>query len=181
MATFPRVSSILHLSLAFILISWGASAQPVPPADRQRMNRVRSDNPAIAALITQASHRSPTFRGLVETINTTDGIVYVNEGTCGRGARACFKHQVIIAGPNRVLHILVDPHRPDWDLMGAVGHELRHAIEALSDATITSDAAIRSFYKQNGVELNGVIETRAAIAAGASVRDELRQALRENR
>jgi hypothetical protein len=65
--------------------------------------------------------------------------------------------------------------------MGAVGHELRHAIEVLSDPTITSDAAVRSFYKQNGVELNGVLETRAAIAAGADVRDELRQALRENR
>ncbi len=180
MATFPRVSSILHLSLAFILISWGASAQPVPPADRQRMNRVRSDNPAIAALITQASHRSPTFRGCRDDQHYRRHRL-CKEGTCGRGVRACFKHQVIIAGPNRVLHILVDPHRPDWDLMGAVGHELRHAIEALSDATITSDAAIRSFYKQNGVELNGVIETRAAIAAGASVRDELRQALRENR
>jgi hypothetical protein len=181
MATLPRVSRIVHLSLAFILTSWGASAQPVPPADQQRMNRVRSDNPAIAALLTQASQRSTTFAELVKTINTTDGIVYVKEGTCGRGPRACFTHQVITAGPYRVLHILVDPHRPDGELMGAVGHELRHAIEVLSDPTITSDAAVRSFYKQNGVELNGVLETRAAIAAGADVRDELRQALRENR
>ena len=181
MATFPRVSGTIHLSLACILTAWGASAQPATPADRQRMNRVRSDDPAIAALITQASHRSPTFRSLVETINTTDGIVYVNEGTCGRGARACFKHQVIIAGPNRVLHILVDSDRPDWDLMGAVGHELRHAIEVLGDPTITSDAAMRSFYKQNGVELNGVLETRAAIVAGTDIRGELRQASRDDR
>ena len=47
-------------------------------------------------------------------------IVHLKEGICGRGARACLKHQVIISGSNRVLqHILVDPHRPDWDLMGA--------------------------------------------------------------
>jgi len=164
-----------------IRTSWGASAQSAPPAGRQRMNRVRSDDPAIAALITQASQRSTTFGELVETVNATDGIVYVNEGMCGRGARACFKHQLIMAGPNRVLHILVDPHRPDWDLMGALGHELRHAIEVLSDRGITSDAAMRSFYKQNGVELNGVLETRAAIAAGADVRREIRQALREDR
>ena len=164
-----------------IRTSCGASAQTAPPADRQRMNRVRADDPAIAALIAQASQRSTTFGVLVETVNATDGIVYVKEGICGRGARACITHQVIIAGPNRVLHILVDPHRPDWDLMGALGHELRHAIEVLNAPTITSDAAMRSFYKQNGVELNGVLETRAAIATGADVRREIRQALREDR
>jgi len=181
MATFPRIPGIVSLTVACVLTSGAASAQPTAAADLQRTTRVRSSDPAIAALIAQASHRSPTFRGLVETINTTDGIVYVNEGTCGRGARACFKHQVIIAGPNRILHILVDPDRPDWDLMGAVGHELRHAIEVLGDATITSDAAMRSFYKQNGVELNGVLETRAAIAAGADIRSEIREGLRDDR
>ena len=40
---------------------------------------------------------------------------------------------------------------------------------------------MRSFYKQNGVELNGVLETRAAIATGADVRGEIRQAMREDR
>ena len=37
-----------------------ASAQTAPPADRQRMNRVRSDHRAIAALIAQ----EPTFDDL---------------------------------------------------------------------------------------------------------------------
>jgi hypothetical protein len=180
MATLPRVSGVVYLSLALILTSSGTAAQTTTSIGRQIMNRVRSDNPAIAALITQASERSTTFRGLVETINRADGIVYVNEGTCGRGARACFKHQVVIAGPNRILHILVDSRRPDWDLMGAVGHELRHAIEILGNPLITSDAAMRAFYKQNGVELNGVLETRAAIAAGADIRSELRKAPRND-
>src|SRR5256885_15670538 len=44
--------------------------------------RVRSSTPAIAALLSQASARSAAFRGLVSTIEGTDGIVYVEPGSC---------------------------------------------------------------------------------------------------
>ena len=46
--------------------------------DTSAMPRVRSHNPIIASLIRQAAERSKTFRGLVETINTSKGIVYVD-------------------------------------------------------------------------------------------------------
>jgi hypothetical protein len=40
------------------------------------MPRVRSTNPAIAALLVEAESRSPTFRSMVRTIEGTDGIVW---------------------------------------------------------------------------------------------------------
>lgn len=39
---------------------------------------------------------------LVELINATDGILYVVEGECGHGVRACLLPTMTMAGPNRV-------------------------------------------------------------------------------
>lgn len=52
-------------------------------------SRVRSEDPLIAKLIADAPALSATFRDLVTAIDTTNGIVYVESGRCGRGARAC--------------------------------------------------------------------------------------------
>ena len=97
---------------------------------------VRTTSPVLATLIRQASERSATFRALIDTIEASDGIVQVSEGKCRHGARACLPLTVTVAGPFRILFILVriDTRRADWDYMGSIGHELHHAIEVLSDA-----------------------------------------------
>ena len=140
--------------------------------------RVRSSRPWIVALIEQAIERSRTFRTLVDTINASDGIVYVEEGHCGHGVRACFV-SVTIAGPNRLLWVRVDTHKADWDLMGDIGHELRHAIEVLSDPTVRNDETLYVFYALNPDSRSygtpDAFETDAAIGAGLDVRAELRR------
>ena len=146
------------------------------------MPRVRTSDPSIAAIVPDATSMSPTFRHLVNTIDGTDGIVYVDSGKCGHKARACLAMSVTIAGPNRILRILVDPHNPDWDVMGSIGHELRHAIELLSDPSVTSGFAIYFFYQREathrpnaeGSHQPGAFETNAAIDTGDAVRGEIR-------
>jgi hypothetical protein len=93
-------------------------------------SRIRTDSPVLRTLVRDASKRSQTFRELVAAIDASDGIVYVRVGACGR-LRACLLHRVGCAGRYRVLTILVDLKRPDVNLMGALGHELRHAVEVL--------------------------------------------------
>ena len=139
-------------------------------------SRIRTDSPILRTLIRDASERSQTFRELVAAIDASDGIVYVRVGSCGR-LRACLLHRVGLAGVYRVLTILVDLKRPDVTLMGAIGHELRHAVEVLSDPAIRSDAAVLAFYRRYGVRMRGVLETRVAIDTGDAVRDELRGTL----
>jgi hypothetical protein len=47
------------------------------------------------------------------------------------------------------LRILVDLRKAeDAELMASIGHELQHAIEVLTDRTITSDGAIYLFYER---------------------------------
>src|SRR5262245_3322239 len=101
----------------------GTSGAPV-------LMRIRTNSPVVARLVQEATEQSVTLRILVETISASDGIVYINEGDCGHGVRACLV-DVTTAGPNRILRIQLNTRKADWDLMGSIGHELRHAVEVL--------------------------------------------------
>lgn len=70
----------------------------------------------------------------------------------------------------------VDARMADWDLMASIGHELQHAIEVLSDRTVTSGFAMYYFYLGEGSHSIGLaFETDAAIEAGEAVRAEVRE------
>ena len=138
-------------------------------------SRVRATSPRVAAVIIEAAAQSKTFRGLVDQIGTTDGIVYVAEGECGHAVHACLLFTITMAGPHRVLWIHVDPNKPDRDLMASIGHELQHAVEVLSNRTIKSDRAMYSLYFEKCHRCGGAIETYAAIRAGTAVREELQK------
>ena len=137
--------------------------------------QVRSTDPAIRALIAEAASLSRTFRRLVETIEGTNGIVYVESGTCGHGVRACMKMNVTPAGDYRILRILIDLRRKPRELMGSIGHELRHAIEVLENRKLVDDSTVYLFYAAGGSGgSNGQpFETSAAIEAGFAVRNEI--------
>ena len=136
--------------------------------------RVRGVTPRFIAVINEATVRSKTFRGLVDRISSSDGIVYVEEGQSGHGVRACLLNTVTIAGPNRVLRVLVDPQKVDRELMRSIGHELQHAVEVLSNRNIRSGSDMTLLYLNIvGLSLNR-FETYAAIKAGNDVLTELR-------
>ena len=138
-------------------------------------SRVRTDNPAIAAVIQDGIRRSTTFRRLVEAIDASDGIVFVEEGRCRPSVRACLAFSVKQAGPNRLLRVVVEVRKPDWDLMGSIGHELYHAVEVLSEPRIKSSGALYLFYQNVGEPSGDRFETPAARKAGDAVRREARR------
>jgi hypothetical protein len=151
-------------------------AEDSASATAPRLVRVRSESPEIAAVISRASETSATFRGLMATIDATDGLIYVDHGTCGHGVRACLVLNVQVAGPFRILHVRVESRRLDCGLMASIGHELQHAIEILSHPHVTSGAAAYLLYDRiagqgTGAD-NGRFETKAADRAGVEVRHE---------
>ncbi len=147
------------------------------------MPRVRSVDPTIARLIVRAYALSATFRRVVDRINETDGIVYVEHGRC-RGVRACMPLKVTVSGPHRILRIVVDPRKANCDVMASIGHELWHALEVLRETSIRSDAALRFFYMTEGQQVLSIPtmwETAAAQKAGFDVLRELLSDWRSNR
>src|SRR6185436_2018958 len=151
---------------------WWVSAS-AQSAKRPLQTHVRSSSPVIAALIEVAGEQSKTFKSLVDTINASDGIVFVEEGTCGHGVPACFV-TVTMAGSNRLLWVKVDTRTADLDLKAQIGHELRHTIEVLSDRSVTNQVTMYFFYSQMGPVRSGShFETTDAIDAGEAVRWEV--------
>jgi hypothetical protein len=78
-----------------------------------------------------------------------------------------------MAGTYRVLWIMVDSRHSELDLMASLGHELQHAVEVLSNRTITSDKGMRLLYHMKCLLCSGMLETDAAVLAGRAVREEL--------
>ena len=172
--------------LTAVLMAAGllGAAAPTLAADAGAppLRRVRSSSASLTALIGQATERSDTFRRLVEAIDASDGIVYVEEGHCPRPVRACFV-SVVDAGPNRLLHIVIDVGKAEgdlikaeWDLMGSIGHELRHTLEILGTPNVRNSVQMHFFYAREGRRGRGTgtFETDAAVQAGEHVREEVR-------
>lgn len=148
-----------------------------PAAAHEPLDRVRTDNPIIKAAIGQATSLSATFRRLVEVINNTDGLVYVEEGRCGNRARGCLLHVMTASGPYRMLHIEINTRRAGKEIMGLVGHELQHAVEVLSEPKLNTSVGILNFYQHEGrFSLGNSAETSAALRAGTDVEVEVLQA-----
>jgi hypothetical protein len=166
-------------ALAAVCTAQEVRAAGQPPAIPEQLpvvTRVRSEDPALSALVSEASRRSISFRRLVTAIEATDGLVYVESGHCSHDGLACLPLSVTLAGPYRLLHIVIDRRsQNDEEVMASIGHELQHAIELLGERRIKSGAAIYHFYRGSGrgYMIGDAFETNAAIAAGDAVRTEV--------
>jgi hypothetical protein len=120
---------------------------------------------------------SATFRELVRQIAASDGIVYVvwaRPGILPAGVLAALQLK-ISATPNgsRYLWIAVSKWLEGPYLTSVVGHELQHAVEVLGDPRITTTAALEARFAAGRTAR--VLETQAAVHAGAMIRRELQQ------
>ncbi len=133
---------------------------------------LRTTHPMIRALIAEATERSPTFRRLAEIIEGSDGIVYVEEGACGHGVRACLTLSITTAARYRVLRVVIDTRAKAVDLMASIGHELQHAVEVLGNPTVVNTETLYLFYAKGSSNLS-TLETQEAIRAGYAVGREV--------
>ena len=171
-----RIYVVLQLMLGGSPQAW-ASDESI-----QAFPRVRGGTPSTSQTISLAAERSPTFQSLVTTIEGTDGIVYVHRGQCGRQVLSCMLLAVTKAGDYRLLHIKVDERRKDHDLMVSIAHELRHAIELLSQPTVVDRHTAHNFYHGGPSRGDGYsFETQAAIETELRVDKELREWSRKQR
>ncbi len=161
----------------FIALAGIGLTQPVAAAgDEPPLVRVRSTDPSLAALIDRAATQSTTFQGLVATIQRSNGMVQIEAGPCGHGVRACLLLWLEMAASNRFLRIYIDRRHgdSDVDVMASMGHELQHAVEALSEPGITDSVRLYNFFGRLAPTNNTRFETKAGIFVGNLVREELR-------
>lgn len=156
--------------VGLLVVSRLAGAAPIP--------HVRSTTPWIASIVSEAQVQSETFGRLVRAIEATDGIVYIEPGTCRHGVHACLSLSVHAGGGFRLLRILIDGVGDVRDLMATIGHELRHALEVLENPAVQTTAAAYNFYAREAPTSRDAFETTEAIRAGVAVANELARSRR---
>lgn len=142
--------------------------------------RVRSTNATILALLKEGGERSVTFRSLVEAIDHSSGIVYVEFGYCAFGhLNGCVLPFIAVSRGDRYLRIVVTPdknRRSHDQLLALVAHELRHTMEVIAHPEVVDVATMEALYRRIGTPETGGMtgyETSAARAAGDAVLTEL--------
>jgi len=167
-----------------LIVGMGSSALATRGSERddpgpaKTVVRIKTEDPEIARAIALAIDWSDTFRRLVETIERTDGMVWIVRGRC-HAMSACLLIYLEVSGPNRMLRIQVDPRRPEERLMESLGHELQHVIEVLGTSARSSAAMYHFFDRQaGGYRIGGRFETYEAVQAGFAVGREVARARR---
>jgi hypothetical protein len=124
-------------------------------------------------MIAEAQVRSATFRRVIQEIDATNGIVYVEEGDCHHHVRACLPPIITSAGDVRFLWVIVDARQEDWQVMSDIGHELQHALEVLNDPRARTDS--RLFFRawEGTFGTDDVRETQDAVSVGESIKKEI--------
>jgi hypothetical protein len=110
-----------------------ANAVTYPATPLAKRQRIRTTSEKIGTLLDLGYERSLTFRRLVETLEQSPVLVYIESGRCPAIRRqrlnGCLA-DLGMAGGARYLRIIVDVSFPTDNLIATVGHELQHAVEA---------------------------------------------------
>ena len=141
---------------------------------------VRSTDAAMLETLREGSRRSETFKALVDHLDRSSTIVYVERGICGFGRwAACVPHAVTLAAGNRYLRVLVDERRVGADVIALIAHELQHAWEIAQASNIRSGDDISALFRRIGRSpscprgLPDCFETSAALSIGDATLKEL--------
>ena|SRR5215207_11087632 len=166
---------VLCLALLLAFCAADGQAQEIDPTSRHIGPHVRGATPQITALIKRAISRSPTFAALVEALNRTDVIVYiepVHRLPSGVDGQLAFSGA---AGPLRYLRAQVIGDLEEDAMLAIAGHELQHALEVAAHPEVRDRATLRTLYERIGIGMSrkGRFDTAAAQQAGRKVRNEL--------
>ena len=153
------------------------TAEPLSGGSRDYLGlHVRGATPKIKALIEDGIRRSPTFRTLVERLNKSDVVVYLNvtrDMPAGLDGRLSF---MTYAGSVRYLHAQVLEGLGTDATIAVAAHELQHAVEVAEHVEVRSADALAVLYERIGERspvAHNRYDTAAARTTGRRVRQEL--------
>ena len=171
-------TTLRNICLALVLgVPAFASAEPLAGGRPDFLGlHVRGATPAVKTLIDEGIRRSPTFKALVERLNRSDVVVYINvtrDLPSGLDGRLCF---MTYAGSVRYLHAQVLEGLDVDSLIAVAAHELQHAVEVADHPEVKDTQALDRLYQRIGERspvAHNRYDTPAARSTGRRVRQEL--------
>jgi len=149
----------------------GTVGDPSPEA------RIRPQDARLFGLLRDGMARSPTFRALVDRIESSNLIVYVSLSPIMKGNLAGKLTWMTRAGNFRYVRATINTEQASDQMIATLAHELQHAVEVIEDETVSDQRSLQELYKRIGRQsYSGVTtgwETVAAQETGLRVRREL--------
>jgi hypothetical protein len=170
-------STLVRIVLLAVVLVISARALSAEPITDGRRPHIRTTDQRLIRLVRDGIRDSETFRGLVERLNRSDVVVYLECGrhTAPADGRLTF---VTTAGGYRYVHVRV-ARLPSADVQIAlIGHELQHAVEIAEAPDIVDSLSLAREYQRIGFVsprlTPGVsFDSGAAVEAGQRVLREL--------
>jgi hypothetical protein len=142
------------------------------------VRHVRASEPHIVALIETGLARSATFRRLVDTLDRSDVIVYVDPKLTRQSLGAYLAHNVVVSGGVRYLHVAIDAHGAEGRLVPLLAHELQHAVEVAADPAVRDPRSVEQLFERLAIQFGcggtSCTETQAAKDVEVAVSSEFK-------
>ncbi len=141
--------------------------------------RLRANDGRVAALIVEGIKRSPRIRRLIDRIEQSDLIVYLETQPLLRSRVAGSFTWLTTTAQFRYARISINPEQFGEMAIAVLAHELQHAVEVANEPSVVSPATLEALYRRIGQPVavhNGGWDTAAARDVGDSVRRELAEA-----
>ena len=138
--------------------------------------RLRPTQPMGHRLVREGLERSLTIRRLVDGIERSDIIVYLELRTDMPTGLVGSLRFIARGTTDRFLQIRLN-RRHEWStLLAFLGHELQHAAEVAATPDVRSADGLRAFYRRAGIRVGpDAYDSRAAQDTGRLVHAELRR------
>jgi hypothetical protein len=141
------------------------------------IHHVRTTEPKIVSLVEAGMSRSATFQRLVDALDGSDVIVYVEPKQTRQALGGYLAHTIVSQGGYRHLHVAVDTRGSERRLVALLAHELQHALEVAQDPTARNAEDLDRLFSRLAIPFGcggtTCAETQAAKDVEAAVSDEL--------
>ncbi|MFN8060946.1 MAG: hypothetical protein U0Q12_17445 [Vicinamibacterales bacterium] len=141
----------------------------------EEVPRLRPLSEGLDALIAYGTRESSSFRALVDSLDASDLLVFVESSRRLEGHLAGKLRFVSTIARFRVVSIVIDGTLSPARRVAALAHELQHACEVAADSEVRSEAALGRLYGRIGRHrrASDVYETERAIQVGQQVLKEV--------
>jgi hypothetical protein len=136
---------------------------------------VRTSDPVVTQMLLQGAARSPQFRALLDVIERSDVIVYIERDYIPRSDLVAMTRFVTHAGAVRYLRVTLDVRAGGVRGMSFLAHELQHVKEIALARWVVDDWSLQRLMRGIGYETRGpcCFDTAEAQRVGRRVADEL--------
>lgn len=162
-----------------------APATPGDPGDRAygTSDRLRPQGSRVESWLREARRRSPTVRRLIERIEQSDVIVYLDiSRNLSPNVSACLTWMAATTS-RRIVRASFRPDLGASEAIAMLAHELQHVVEVVAHPEVRSTATLLDLYTRIGhpTGTNGLRwDTADAIALGTLARLEVTGGFKPN-